>query len=860
MTTKIISTSYPGGYTLSATYSGLEVTNTGAIGGKGLTLSATAAVTNDGDIFSSVAALTAEGGLTLVNGYVGHPDASIYGYSGLSAVGGSATISNFGLIIGHGAKGFGVQLQDGGTLTNGAANDASAIIAGTLDGVFLQAAAKVVNFGRISGYQDIGVYLQAGGSLTNGSATDLRATIEGEISGVAGGSTPITIANFHLIEAHGTASAAISLVGGGEVTNGTASDTLARIYGRFAGIHSTAAATVKNFGSVIGDRQRGISLDNGGLMVNGSTADTVALVQGATQGVYCSGGLTTLRNFGTIVSTTKGSGVAFASGVVTNGSTLAVHALIEGIYHGVLATGAGASIANFGIIDAKGADGLNPAGISMKAAGSVTNGAANDTSATIESDDVAVVINGVGKISNFGTILGPQEAVIIGAGGSLINGSAADTKALIFGGVGVTISGGVGTVSNFGSIIAYDSAVGVGMATTGTLTNGSATDIHALIEGGDDGVSVGAVAKVVNFGTIEAALLGGNTEGLFVSAGSVTNGSASDKTALITGGLGLAANAASATTVTNFGTIRGVDGTALSFFSSGAVLNVEAGSAFQGVVLGGGGTLNLANGTGSLSGMDAYGDVFVSGSMAMATFGQFYTLKIAAGATFTDTGVVSVGTGHHVIDSGVLRLGGSSGSVVNAGTIEAIGSLTLAGTVKNSGLLEVAGGTMTVSGTVTGSGGVTINKGVTAFASAFAENVHFTANGGTLALGRSRTYTGSISGFAKTSITILDLEDIAFKSGVTKASFSGTTTSGTLTVTDGTRTAHIELIGNFRNSTFTVASDGHGGTKVTDPPAAPPASLVAAMAGLPSTGPGLAFREAWRDHAGRPTAPLVHAA
>jgi hypothetical protein len=65
-----------------------------------------------------------------------------------------------------------------------------------------------------------------------------------------------------------------------------------------------------------------------------------------------------------------------------------------------------------------------------------------------------------------------------------------------------------------------------------------------------------------------------------------------------------------------------------------------------------------------------------------------------------------------------------------------------------------------------------------------------------------------------------------------------------LTVTDGTHTAKITLVGDYTGSTFTVSSDGHGGTKVVDPTVAVappwrigpeplfPHPLVAAMAGF----------------------------
>ncbi len=90
-------------------------------------------------------------------------------------------------------------------------------------------------------------------------------------------------------------------------------------------------------------------------------------------------------------------------------------------------------------------------------------------------------------------------------------------------------------------------------------------------------------------------------------------------------------------------------------------------------------------------------------------------------------------------------------------------------------------------------------------------------------------------GFSKTGATTLDLGDIAF-GGATAASFSGTMSSGVLTVTDGTHTAKIRLSGDYLGLTFAVSSDGHGGTSVVD--SSTPGSdtrvdaFVAAMAGF----------------------------
>ena len=103
----------------------------------------------------------------------------------------------------------------------------------------------------------------------------------------------------------------------------------------------------------------------------------------------------------------------------------------------------------------------------------------------------------------------------------------------------------------------------------------------------------------------------------------------------------------------------------------------------------------------------------------------------------------------------------------------------------------------------------------------------FTSNGGILQLDFSQGYkfpfNSPISGFGSSPVGVteeLDLRDIAFGSN-TKASFAeaANNSSGTLTVTDGTHTANLALLGQFSTASFSLASDGQGGTIVTDPPA-----------------------------------------
>jgi phospholipase/lecithinase/hemolysin len=62
----------------------------------------------------------------------------------------------------------------------------------------------------------------------------------------------------------------------------------------------------------------------------------------------------------------------------------------------------------------------------------------------------------------------------------------------------------------------------------------------------------------------------------------------------------------------------------------------------------------------------------------------------------------------------------------------------------------------------------------------------------------------------------IDLTSLAYAPGHTVASFSGTPASGTLSVTNGTDSANITLLGNYMAAAFVTASDGTGGTLVMD--------------------------------------------
>jgi hypothetical protein len=83
---------------------------------------------------------------------------------------------------------------------------------------------------------------------------------------------------------------------------------------------------------------------------------------------------------------------------------------------------------------------------------------------------------------------------------------------------------------------------------------------------------------------------------------------------------------------------------------------------------------------------------------------------------------------------------------------------------------------------------------------------------GVLQLDSATTFDGKVALFAEGNT--IDLRDIGFGPGTTLG-YSGSTDGGTLTVSDGTNTAAIALLGNYMATAFATATDGHEGTSVT---------------------------------------------
>jgi hypothetical protein len=180
--------------------------------------------------------------------------------------------------------------------------------------------------------------------------------------------------------------------------------------------------------------------------------------------------------------------------------------------------------------------------------------------------------------------------------------------------------------------------------------------------------------------------------------------------------------------------------------------------------------------------------------------------------------IIAIGTHALVIDTG-------QNAVINSGTLEATGSggLVVNSDVANSGLLWANGGDITINGAVAGSGSAAISGTATLeFGSASSTDVTFTADSvGTLVLGDPGDFTGTITGLS--SNDHIDLSNISYSTAsVYSVTYSSSSNTTTLVVTDGTSADTINLAGNYAmNTVWNFASDGQGGTFVFESPAIP---------------------------------------
>ncbi|MBV9782635.1 MAG: Hint domain-containing protein [Acidisphaera sp.] len=584
----------------------------------------------------------------------------------------------------------------------------------------------------------------AGLTLTN-PTTQNPATLTGLVTiangtsaangtGILGAGTyPWTIHVLGTVASTGPVGVGVELAVGGVLTDGASGSAAGLISATTLGVYAPVAAAVSNYGS-IESAGKAIFLKGGGSVLNGQGG---ALISGGFLGVSIYSGPGSVTNFGSIAGgQTAGLGVEIYAGTVTN----AAGAAITGAY-GVGAVGGLASVINAGTI----AGGLRD-GVELLEGGSVANSVAASITGSYSG---VLVLGAAGSVANAGSISGDKVGVQLVAGGSIGNGAGGT----IAGGYGALLYDGPlsgtptlsGAMSNLGTV--SGTTHGVVLLADAMLTNGTVGSSGAVISGATYGVFVESVAATIaNYGLIQGIV---GVYGRDVTANNTIY--------------------APSITLTNAGTIAGSGGTAVSLFASNDLLVVKPGASFIGAAQGGGGRLELAVGTGTLSGLGS-------------AFSDFATTTVDPGATWTLSGTVATHTS--LVNDGTIRVGG--------GTTLQVDTPLAAGT-GDAGAVVIAGGA----------------EAILQGAALSDELVEFTAASGELAIGNALDFAAGISGFVSgETIELID----APLSGLTFG-YSGNSTGGTLTVKEnGASYAALTLNGGYTAASFHTMADPGGGT------------------------------------------------
>jgi hypothetical protein len=770
-------------------------------------------------------------------------------YATAVEIGGSGSVFNSGVIGKYGANSVssnGIFLEGSGTVTNSGTIDASSV------GVDLVGGGLVSNSGLVSS-ANLGVYDEAG-TVTNAVGAVINGGSYGVVFGVGtGNSLTDMLSNQGLIEAGPTnqtifsAGAGIRFGAGGSIGNsGTVTDQGggAAIWGNNSNPGAAFGPTVNNSGLIeaLGTQHAtfGVYL-NHGILVN-QTTGTIAgqsfvvearyggqitnhgLIHGfggftyGSIGIVASGGAT-IANDGQIVADGTGGEAAFITGgSLSNSGTMSGANGIE--------LGAGCAVTNSasGTIAAYGTQGT---GLRVEAPFGTYHQVNVVNSGLIESlgsnGRGAYLMDGI--LTNGGTVIG--QTLGVDASDSTIVNSGTIRAIPSYGGIGASMSGGY--IDNLAGGKIRGTGQGVVMF-GGSLVNQGTILANGTAGPGNYGLALGMLA---DYGTHVTNALGGVVSGqIGIEAWGTTN------------------YAPQAVTVTNSGTIEssfGATGIALEFMSAGGLLIAESGSDFIGTVDGGGGTLTLASGHGTIDGISDFavvkfanaatwtfdGDNIIAGGLTVGTTGTVIavgtidgnggTAGVAVDLTASsDLLIVEAGAGFagSLIGGGggLEFVAGSAGSLsgVNASGFATIdidagaswsvtGGLALAGGkhLDNAGTFDLEG-TISGTGTITNEGTLAkLNPGISSLiAGTFTDTGSIVVNGGTLAFsGPAETFSGAVTGsgalafigggVALNSGTALSVSNLSISAGVVSVNevlgFAGSLalTGGRITVAAG---------------------------------------------------------------------------
>ena len=660
----------------------------------------------------------------------------------------------------------------------------------------------------------------SGFSLTNNNNTTAQTLVEDDTA-----STPAT-------DDSGFIDATSSL------TAGTAGNTLV------AAISLNLAAAPASTTNPVG-----IVITNNGTITATAGTRAIDVTGAATAAATATGAMITLDNSGTIQTSGSNASTVKADAfrvnfdmpsgvvVVNNTGTISTNADVSdsvGIRLGKVYSAASITITNGSptITSAKittaDGDAIRPGGVDPSGAntgfgnslvvnyGTITASDEDTPKSGVQLKNVNGIDIGIGQsseVDNHGAITGDES----GLGAE--NGTGGPTQtfaanyivknfagASIVGNDGPAIVSGTATITNLGSIIGKANGVssignqtiatanGTGIYTTAlaTITNGSLTNTAAQ----------NAASIIQGSGAIGTSSFGGaNYDAINIANGTVTN------YGIIQESAATAAKAAAAvlisgtiaSTVSNYGTITGAAGLAITMGGGNDTVNLYTGESVTGKIDGGAGTdtltLNL-------------GPIVTTGTLSNVA--NFEILSVLGG-TWAVNDIESYQNGVTIGPGAILSLGqaasltGATAAVAAAVTDNGAvsfadtGAYTFANTVTGTGTLIQAGaGTLTLGNSAdTYSGGTTINSGtldVAAVQAAGTGTITFGATTPTLAIeqaalttsGTAGTFSNTLSGFAAGDV--IDLKGIGAATAVTY-----TATTNQLNVTGGTKSVTLQF-------------------------------------------------------------------
>ena len=409
--------------------------------------------------------------------------------------------------------------------------------------------------------------------------------------------------------------------------------------------------------------------------------------------------------------------------------------------------------------------------------------------------------------------------------------------------ISLTVTSGL---SNEGELVVWD---GDTLTIGGTLTNSSGGTNPGVIQIGEPGLDAPATVTATSLNNTGQLLLLGSatakaslilsgaapktlTAGwlrLFPDAtiqygsGEITTIASAatldlwENSQILTNG---GASSALANLTANSGTLRlfggGIGGgetlTTTKSFTNHGTVDVDA--AVSGQSVGGGGSTVTVGGTLTNDNSLNIGNTILnaattvtanalhnSGTIALNGSSSFLAELVVNGAATTD-GVVTIGAGAEIDVTGSHAFTQTGGSTTVTGSL-------LAGTINaNGGVLDFQNAITSGDGV----GALDIGAlGTLEFDAAVdaTHSVHFGTAGGTLELGDAGDFHGKVSHFA-----VSDAIDL-LSQGITGLAYSGSKTSGVLTVTgSGGTIAQLSFAGDYTTSSFKLAPDGHNGTDI----------------------------------------------